>query len=744
MKRPLVLVGFCYLLTLAAAVFFGPGAALVLGLCCLAGFAAALCFPKTRKTAVFPVALASAAIAFLWFWGYSYRYVEPPRALDGKDVTVRCTVCELPYRQYGRWYYVVRVDEAAEGGVPAGFRIRLSSQHAIGAGPYSGVRGTVHLFLPKGGSGYSSRSYYASKGIPMFGYLYEYKGVEVFDPVEKPPYYYALKLRQSLLESVRDLLPPTEAGLVNGVLLGDVSGLSEQAKTDFTADGISHILSVSGLHMATIAQLLLLFLLSLRVPHRPACILAGAGVFCFMSVTCFVPSVTRSGVMCLLALAAPLLSRRADSLNSLAAAVLAVSLPNPYAAADVGLLLSVSATLGLILLSAPIAGFLNRKLDHIRLLSPLVRGVNGVLATTAAAVLFTLPILLLTFGNVSLISPAANLLELVPSTLMIQFSAAAAVLNLILPQSFLAMPFALAAGLLAKYMLACAHWLAALPYASFSASQGFVTFWLAGTALLLALAYFWGKGGGRTLRAGGALSAVLLLVGTASFQAAECNVTRISVLDAGTGVAVAVTRNGHAAIVGCGGYSSSAVARYLEGRNISGVDYLLPLTRGRDEAVNADALAGRFHPRLLTVRADDLLGGSFLARAAENSGGVLRYRTDASAVLWKNTTIETCAFGGASAARVSAGGVTVLVCPEGTDTKLLPESWRNSDFVVTDFSPQEGMFHPVCILLAADEKDASPMLAGAGRSGPAVATGGNGAVSVQLNRDGTITVRREP
>ena len=81
------------------------------------------------------------------------------------------------------------------------------------------------------------------------------------------------------------------------------------------------------------------------------------GVLCFMAVTCFQASVCRSGVMCLVVLAGDLLSRRADSLNSLGIAVLLLGLENAYAAADIGLLLSFSATLGLILLCRPLRFF---------------------------------------------------------------------------------------------------------------------------------------------------------------------------------------------------------------------------------------------------------------------------------------------------------------------------------------------------------------------------------------------------
>lgn len=737
MKRPLVLVGCCTLLTLAAAVFLGEKISFFLFWVCLAGFCATLFFRRTRRAAVFPLAFLTAAFSLACFCRYMQSSILPARVLDGRDAEVEAEICELPYRQYGRWYYVVEAGNISVPGAPRNIRLRLSSQKGLKVKPYSRIRCRVHLFLPQGGDGYSSRTYYESRGILLFGYIPAYGSVQILPPDRNPPYAYALRLREAMLRSVDTMLPPKEAALVKGVLLGDKTSLSAETAADFRTDGISHILSVSGLHMSTIAGLLILLLAFLHVPQRPAASVTAAGVLCFMAVTGFVPSVSRSGLMCLLTLAAPLISRRADPLNSLCAAVWVLCLKNPLAAADVGLLLSFSATMGLILLAGPIQRFLNKKLDRFRPVRLLVRGMDGVLATSVAATLFTLPVILLSFGTVSVISPLSNLLELVPSTLMISFSAVAAALNLLLPQTFLAMPFALCSGLLAKYMLACARWLAGIPLASVSASAGFVKLWLAGTLLLLAAALLLARSN-RLLPHAACLSIILLTVGILSFQTSAMDTVRIAALDVGAGEAVAVTCDGHAAVIGCGGYNSGTVLRYLNGQNVRSLDYAQTLTGSVEENSNLADIASHCRPVHLLAAESDRADG-FVQEAGEKSQKTTVYRDSARADLWGRVQIETTICGKAAAAKITAGGLAVLVLPAKADVSALPPSWRCPDAAVLEKC--EAGISPGFDIFSIDRDARKQVLSG--EKGACCWTGGSGTVVLEIGKNKKLSVRRE-
>ena len=740
MKRPLVLVGFTVLLTLAAAAFFGAGAAFPAMWVCLGAFAASLAWKRTRRAAAVPLALASAAAALALFCGYDARFVEPPRSLDGKTAEIAGTVCELPEFRNGKWYYTVRVDSLPEEAVSPGFRVRLVSQSGLKAEPYSRVSGRVRFFLPPAGEGYSSGGYYASKGVMMFAVPESFSGLSSLPAEEKPPYYYALRARQELIRCTKELLPQSEAALVCGILLGDKSGLSQKLTDDFRAAGVSHLLAVSGLHMSTVAQLFLFLLLFLRVPKKPSAVLTAAGVFCFMAVTCFVPSVTRSGVMCLLCLAAPAFSRRADALNSLCCAGLLLCLQNPYSGADVGFLLSFCAALGLILCAGPVTDFLNRRLDRIRALRPLVRPLNAVAGTSLSAALFTLPVLLPAFGLLSVIAPLANLLMLVPASLLLVFGGTAAVLELLLPASYLSRPFALAAGLLAEYLENCASWLAGLPGACVSPAAGPARLWLAGTLLLFGLAF--AMRGKKLLPYAACLSALLLTAGILSFQIAKRGVTRVTVLDAGDSLAVVLTQNGRAVIVGCDSSDSGQIISYLRSQNISALDCLTLLTPGRREFSSAEAVAERFPPQLLTVCEGGLADACVRDAAARSALRAVQGPADVQ--FWNGGALETVSSGTLTAARVTADGMVFLICPKGFDRSALPESWRNPDFLIADSAGgKNDPLRPAAVIYSLDRGTLGKSASAAG-SVRAFWTGGYGNLVFELKENRTLKAGREP
>ena len=740
MRRPLVLVGFCVLLTLAAAAFFGAGISGALFWICLGGFAVSVALKRARQAVVLPLAFASCAAALAVFCCYDRLSVEPPRTLDGRTETFSGTVCELPEHRSGRWHYTVRVDHLAGSGIRTGFRIRLTSQNGLEAGPYSRISGKAHFFLPSGGNYFSSRGSYVSKGVMMFAYPAEFAGLTVLPPAEKPLYYDALRLRQGLIRSVRSLLPAKEAELVNGVLLGEQDGLPQSLTDDFRADGISHILSVSGLHMSTIAQLLIFLLLFFHVPKRPSAVLTACGVLGFMAVTCFVPSVTRSGVMCLLFLAAPIFSRRADPLNSLCTAGLLICLQNPYSGADVGFLLSFFATLGLTLCAGPAAAFLNRTFDRFPAFHPAVCAVNAALGTSIAAALFTLPIVLPAFGLLSLVAPLANVLILIPSTLLMGFGAAAAVLEFLVPASFLSRPFALAAGLTARYISGCAAWLARLPNACVSASDGFTMIWLAGTFLLFGTALLLGRGN-KLFPQAACLSAAALLAGIFSFQAVNRGVTQIAVLDTGDHLSVVLTREGHAAVIGCGSYDSERVISYLQGQNTRKLDCIELLTAGRDEFSCAEDVAGRFRPSLFTAQ-EGSMADAFVQGAGQKSARSVGFRTGESMTFWSSVCVETVTAGKVSAARITAGGLTFLVCPKGVDCDSLPEAWKTPDFLITSSAAPVGPVRAAVTAFSVDQRTLQKS-AESVKKCRALWTGGGGNLVWKLKGNRTLSAGRE-
>ena len=554
MSRPFALIGFVYLAVQAVSIYFGSGFAFLASGCFFLLFFLSLFATKLRTAKVVPIACMVAAVALSAYAGYHVWKIEPLAELAEKDASITGTLCELPYENNGKFYYTLRVDEIEIEGMEHPHnpgKIIMTTRNALDIEPYGSISGKVHLYQSFGSEdGFSIRQYDYSKRIHMRAYLYEYEGYSVSPTAEKPPYYYALSIRKTMMNSLDRLLPKEEAGIMKAVLLGDKTGLTDEIKSDFNAAGTYHLLVVSGLHMTIVFQGLLKLLKFCKIPHKLSCVITAFGVLSFMAITGFSPSALRSGIMSLLFLAAMMFHRKADSLNSLGISVFLLCAVNPYAAADFGFLLSVTSALSLILLSKPIRKFFLDRTKRVKhgkaFLYSIFSSVSSSLAVTAG----TLPLVIIAFVTFSVISFISNLLMILPTTIMLPIAALAALFESVPSLSLLAKPFALVGGLIAKYLIFVAHWIAKIPFSLISSDYEFIMLWLAMTMLLFAFAIFLAKRK-ILLRTVLTLSSILLIAGIFSYQLANRSTARVSILDVDDGISVVVTANRQTAIIGC-------------------------------------------------------------------------------------------------------------------------------------------------------------------------------------------------
>jgi competence protein ComEC len=143
--------------------------------------------------------------------------------------------------------------------------------------------------------------------------------------------------------------------LLAGLVLGDSSGRSVRRAEQFAGAGLSHLVVVSGRHVAVMLAGVLALTALLGVGARGrrwTCLLA---LGWFVLLVRWQPSVLRAGVMAALVLAAGLLGRGHDPRHTLAMAVVVLLLADPYLAAQPGFALSVLATAGVLVLAPPLA-----------------------------------------------------------------------------------------------------------------------------------------------------------------------------------------------------------------------------------------------------------------------------------------------------------------------------------------------------------------------------------------------------
>lgn len=577
MKRPLAAIGFTYLAVLCLAAQLDAAVCVALALLCAAGAAVLLGFGPFGRRAVLLTVLCTAGAAFAVYaavWHFAYW---PAASLAGKTARVQGVVTDAPATSGQTVYYLVKADTVTVNGKTAarGVTLRVKTQEG-GIAPFSRVAFTAALSLPPDGtaSGFDSRQYYRSKGVYLFAT--PQGTVQISAAAGFHPYALAIQVRQMLSARLQARVGGVWGALSSGILIGDVSNLPAWVKGDFTATGISHILAVSGTQISLIMQALLWLFACLRLPRRLSALATAAVVLGFMAVTGFSPSVSRAGVMSLLFLGGLILGREADALNSLGASVLVLCLLNPFAATDTGLLLSFAATLGLVLVSGRCTRWINVGMKRLpERAGRLLRMPAAVLCETAGATLCTLPVILVTFRQISLVTFFSNVLEVPVSLLATLLSAMVSLLPDGWAFGWLVTPAALLLRFCCATMIGYAHLLADLPFASVSTDYGFIY-----PILLLAAAaafLLWRmRGRGADWRAAALCVAFALSVGMASHAAAAWGVLEFAALPASDGNCTVLLNGGHAVVVDLAGYDAAYLtSRWLKTHNVAQVDALI-------------------------------------------------------------------------------------------------------------------------------------------------------------------------
>ncbi len=682
MKRPMATVGFTYLAALVSATYFSAEFAKIMAIVFFVLFLVSLAIAPIRRTMVLPISLLTLTFALGMYSSFTYFKVVPIERLDGQDVYVSGRVCEIPYSAYNRYYYVLETDKVDYDGAPQKIKLRMSMSTPLDVDLYDRLSGRVHMFLPTDSGGFSSKSYYAARGIHVSSYLYEYEGCHLEEDPNKPLYYYFLKVKQALIEAVRTILPKEHASVAVGVLLGDKYFMDDDIKSDFKEIGVSHILAVSGLHTSVIAAIVFMLLTATRLSKRWVYLLTCVALLTFMAVTGFSASVSRAGIMLIMFYIGKFFYAKSDSLNSLGFATLLLSIVNPFAAGDTGLLLSVFATLGIILFEGYFEEKIKALFNRINCCSKFTDSIAGMTSVTLCATIATLPIIMLSFGRISLISIVSNILIVMPTMLMMIFTLFAAILYFVPLLNFIVTPLALVSGVLINYITFCADLLAKIPFASVATRQPMILFWFASCCVLFAVALLLYKEY-QLLKLSAILSGIVLFVGILSYQIFDRDVTHLAFLDTGTGCSAVISKNGHAAVLACGGdpISSSRVQNYLNNLNVKNLDYILLSDLQDATASYANEVIKKFDPAYVVLQNDgDVLNDKLDHNVADRVNTV--YFNDIAKInLWDNVKITAMNLDDHGYVYLSVNDVNMLILPSGGDTKLLNDKYKFYDIL---------------------------------------------------------------
>ncbi|MDR1087813.1 MAG: DNA internalization-related competence protein ComEC/Rec2 [Coriobacteriales bacterium] len=396
------------------------------------------------------------------------------------------------------------------------------------------------------------------------------------------------------------------AALLAGILLGWREGLQDSVvEQDFITCGLTHLIAVSGSHLAVVAALLSWFLKKLPLRRGFEIGVLLLVLVLYVMLTGLQPSAIRSALMAGVAGCSFFVGRRGHAPSALAVAALAMLLIYPANAYSLGFWLSVCAVMGISL-------FANLVAQWIATAGPLHAGqnspgpssaqagsavrpspqhgagaVSSALALTVTATGATLPIAVPTFGVLSLVGPLANLLAgpLIAAALVLGMLAL-----VLLP---LLEPLASLLLTLATFLCDATAWLAAalsqLPWASIPLALPLAGAAAVGLAVA-ALVYFrWPEPSAQRLRAGGAatLAALCLL----AFLLPQLQAPRLVMMDVGQGDALLVQERGSAVLIDTGA-SDAALVHALARNGVTRLDAVVITHLDSDHAGALSRLRG--------------------------------------------------------------------------------------------------------------------------------------------------------
>jgi competence protein ComEC len=238
-----------------------------------------------------------------------------------------------------------------------------------------------------------------------------------------------LGLKQRAQSVIADVVPEPSASLLSGILLGIEGQIPSDLFAAFQATGTAHIIAISGFNMALVGGLFAS--LSVRlVGRRYAAWFATGAIALYTLFVGAAAAVVRAAVMSVVAVWGRHFGRQNSAPNALFATALVMTAWNPHTLWDLGFLLSFAATLGLIVFADPFQrGFegLLARLMSVRWAEPAAKYLHEPLVLSTCSQLTTMPIILYSFGTLSIVTLLSNALILPLQTQVMLWGTAATV-----------------------------------------------------------------------------------------------------------------------------------------------------------------------------------------------------------------------------------------------------------------------------------------------------------------------------
>ncbi len=444
-RRPMLLCGLCAS-ALCIVGFYSRTAIFFLGLALIFLFFFLIQNRVNQVYAFIIFMLVMTSVSTLM----TYNKIDKISGSDGDTVTGSFTVVENPVNHGSYYSSVIKALDC--DGLESGTRIMVFGN--VGGFEY-GDKIIAAVKLSKINGKYRASDY--SEKIYLTGNMdsvtvYSGEGGFVISRVNK--------LRRYIVDTLFSNMDYKEAATLIALTVGDRSYLSDGFYANLKAAGVSHLMVVSGMHLAIIVSLVS-NLIEKIIYNRYLKAITVLLTVLFMSALCgFTKSIVRAGLCYIIYAASIVLERDNTPENTLGAAVTLILTAEPFAILSVSFQLSVLATLGITAVALPVTKHLKEKYTG----DSLVFSAAELAIVTLSALLFTFPATVWYFGYISTVAVAANLLVSYAVTLSLYFAAAGLVFCYVFPLG--GQILLVADSLVTKYVNFVINTLGSLPLAA--------------------------------------------------------------------------------------------------------------------------------------------------------------------------------------------------------------------------------------------------------------------------------------
>ncbi|HHW45947.1 MAG TPA: DUF4131 domain-containing protein [Clostridiales bacterium] len=665
----------------ALAVFIPFNACVVLAIVLLILLFLCVLLPKQNPANRYAPFAFVAFVTVLYLCLLFHFKINPILSLGQKEAQIEGVVIKEPEYNDNFTVYTIKTDKVKLNGAPQKIKLRVISSTGLGADIYDQIYTRVKFYKFD-----KDKLIRYSDGIFLGAVITD--AAQTVPVIKKPLYFNVVEFRRSLKSKLYNTLSYNTAALLSGIIMGDTSGIEEPIYANLKSSGVLHVMSVSGLHIAILCQTLLMILSKTGVGKRISASICLVAVIAIMAVAGFSASVVRSGITYIIMLIGLIIARKPDPLNSLGAAFLAILAANPFAVADVSLLLSVCATFGLIVISPVMYNWAARRIKLSGVFRKLVMANVLIICQSVSAVISTLPVTIVMFGEVSIIAPVANVIVNYPVFLALICTVLAALFFMLPFTSFVAYPLLLIAAVCSKIIIKVTAVFDSNVF-EIRAGNRHIHLWVVAALLVIAVYLLIKK---EKFRLGFImmLSVFMLASSSLAFAAANKDVTKIGIINLNQSAAVVVARNGHAVVIGTGADKTGAyrISDYLKQENVPKLDLLiLPCLEQND--------AGGGIYLLKRLKADNIIipnVGRYHKYYSSLNCSQLHIGDNVDVTLWddvKLTTVRNSQYG--NSIYISIGSTNVLICAPSADINSLPDDFKKANIIISPTAIPEGI-----------------------------------------------------